>query len=138
MKSFTRKTTSPFGATGGIDITPLLDVVFQLLLFFILTSVLVQPGIELDLPESNQNNEVLEADLVISVDREGRIFFNDRILGLEEAESSLRSFAAQNGKGNVIVRVDSSAAYGKFFSILDASRNAGIKNLHLAHEYEGK
>jgi biopolymer transport protein ExbD len=132
MKSFARKT--PFGATTGVDITPLLDVVFQLLLFFILTSALVSPSIELDLPESNQSNEVLEADLVISVDREGRIFFNDRIVGLEEVESSLRSFAAQNGSRNVILRVDSAASYGNFFSVIDASRNAGIKNLHLAYE----
>jgi biopolymer transport protein ExbD len=130
MKPFARKKTEAV----GVDITPLLDVVFQLLLFFILTSALAQPGIELDLPESNQNNESLEADLVISVDKEGRIFFNDRIAGIEEVESVLRSFAAQNSNGNVIVRVDSAAAYGKFFFILDASRNAGIKNLHLAYE----
>jgi biopolymer transport protein ExbD len=130
MKPFTRKKPEAV----GIDITPLLDVVFQLLLFFILTSALVQPGIELDLPESNQSNEALEADLVISVDREGRVFFNDRIADIEEIESTLRSFAAQNSNGNVIVRVDRMAAYGNFFSILDASRNAGIKNLHLAYE----
>jgi biopolymer transport protein ExbD len=130
MKPFARKKT---GAVG-VDITPLLDVVFQLLLFFILTSALVQPGIELDLPESDQSNEALEADMVISVDKEGRVFLNDRILVLEEVESVLRSFAAQSSNGNVILRVDSTAAYGKFFSILDASRKAGIKNLHLAYE----
>jgi biopolymer transport protein ExbD len=130
MKPFTRKKTEAV----GVDITPLLDVVFQLLLFFILTSALVQPGIELDLPESNQSNEALEADLVISVDREGRFFFNNKIVGIEEVESVLRSFAAQNSKRNVILRVDSAAAYGNFFSILDASRNAGINNLHLAYE----
>jgi biopolymer transport protein ExbD len=130
MKPFARKKPE----TVGVDITPLLDVVFQLLLFFILTSALAQPSIELDLPESKQSNEVLEADLVISVDREGSVFFNDRRVSLEEVESSLRSFAGQNSNGNVIVRVDSAAAYGKFFSILDASRNAGIKNLHLAYE----
>jgi biopolymer transport protein ExbD len=132
VKSFARKTVQ----AAGVDITPLLDVVFQLLLFFILTSALVQPSIELDLPESNQNNEALEADLVISVDREGRVFFNDRIVGIEEVESSLRSFIAQNSNRNVILRVDNAAAYGNFFSILDASRNAGIKNLHLAYEEE--
>jgi biopolymer transport protein ExbD len=134
MKSFSRKTTPPFGAAAGVDITPLLDVVFQLLLFFILTSALVQPSIELDLPESGQNSEALEADLVISVDKEGRVFFNERMTGLEDVEAVMRSFAAQNSNGNVIVRVDSAASYGKFFSILDASRNAGIKNLHLAYE----
>jgi biopolymer transport protein ExbD len=130
MKSFARKTTQ----AAGVDITPLLDVVFQLLLFFILTSALVQPGIELDLPESGQNSEALEADLVISVDKEGRVFFNERMTVLEDVEAVMRSFAAQNSNGNVIVRVDSAASYGKFFSILDASRNAGIKNLHLAYE----
>ncbi|MDR2785188.1 MAG: biopolymer transporter ExbD [Treponema sp.] len=130
MKPFARKKTE----TAGVDITPLLDVVFQLLLFFILTSALVQPGIELDLPESDQNSEALEADLVISVDRDGRVFFNDRIVSLEEIEISLRSFTAQNSNGNVILRVDSTASYGSFFSILDASRNAGINNLHLAYE----
>jgi biopolymer transport protein ExbD len=130
MKPFARKKTE----TAAVDITPLLDVVFQLLLFFILTSALIQPSIELELPESNQSSEALEADLVISVDREGRIFLNDKIAGIEEVESVLRSFAAQNSNGNVIVRVDSAASYGRFFSILDASRNAGIKNLHLAYE----
>jgi biopolymer transport protein ExbD len=130
VKSFTRKAVQ----TAGVDITPLLDIVFQLLLFFILTSALAQPGIELELPESDQSNEALEADLVISVDREGRVFFNDLVVSLEEVEPSLRSFAAQNSDGNVILRVDNTASYGKFFSILDASRNAGINNLHLAYE----
>jgi biopolymer transport protein ExbD len=130
MKSFSRKTTQ----TAGVDITPLLDVVFQLLLFFILTSAMIQPSIELDLPESGESSEALEADLVISVDKEGRVFFNDRMIGLEDVEVTLRSFAVQNSNGNVILRVDSTASYGNFFSILDASRNAGINNLHLAYE----
>ncbi|MDR0584128.1 MAG: biopolymer transporter ExbD [Treponema sp.] len=130
MKPFARKKTE----TAGVDITPLLDVVFQLLLFFILTSALVQPGIELDLPESDQTSEALEADLVISVDRDGRVFFNDRVVSIEKIETSLRSFAAQNSNGNVLVRVDGAASYRNFFTILDASRNAGVKNLHLAYE----
>jgi biopolymer transport protein ExbD len=130
MKPFARKKSEE----AGVDITPLLDVVFQLLLFFILTSALVQPAIELDIPESDQNSEALEADLVISVDREGRVFINDRIVSLEEIAASLWSFTAQNSNGNVILRVDNLASYGNFFSILDVSRKAGIKNLHLAHE----
>jgi biopolymer transport protein ExbD len=130
MKSFARKKTE----AGGVDITPLLDVVFQLLLFFILTSALVQPGVELDLPESDQSNKALEADLIISVDKEGRVFFNDMMVNLEEIESSLRFFTTQNNDGTIILRVDNALPYGKFFSILDASRKAGIENLHLAYE----
>jgi biopolymer transport protein ExbD len=130
MKSFSRKTTQ----TAGVDITPLLDVVFQLLLFFILTSAMIQPSIELDLPESGKSSEALEADLVISVGKEGRVFFNDRLIGLEDIEAALRSFAAQNSNGNIILQVDSAVSYGNFFSILDASRNVGIENLRLAYE----
>jgi biopolymer transport protein ExbD len=132
MRSFTTKTAT----TTGVDITPLLDVVFQLLLFFILTSALVQPSIELDLPGSGQNSEALEADLLISVDKEGRVFFNDQPIRLEDVEAALRSFAARNSV--VMLRADSAASYGAFFAILDASRNAGIENLHLAYRDEEK
>lgn len=120
--------------TSGVDITPLLDIVFQLLLFFILTSALIQPNIELDLPESSQNSETTEADLIISADMEGNIFFNDKNVSPEEVEPLLRSFIGKNSNGVVVLQVDSALPYGNFFSILDASRSAGIKNLHLAHE----
>jgi biopolymer transport protein ExbD len=54
----------------------------------------------------------------------------------EEVEGAFRAFMARNSGGNVILRVDSAASYGSFFSILEASRKAGIKNLHLAYEEE--
>jgi biopolymer transport protein ExbD len=130
MKSFTKKTIQP----SGVDITPLLDIVFQLLLFFILTSALIQPNIELDLPKSNQNSETTEADLIITADKEGNIFFNAKNVSLEEVEPLLQSFIGQNSNGVVVLQVDSALPYGNFFSILDASRSVGIKNLHLAHE----
>jgi biopolymer transport protein ExbD len=132
MKSFARKTAQ----TAGVDITPLLDVVFQLLLFFILTSALAQPTIEIDLPESGRSSEYLEADLVISVDREGRIYVNDRNIALEKIEGSLKAFAARNSGGEVIFRADGALPYKNFFSILEASGNAGIENFHLAYEEE--
>lgn len=130
MKSFAAKTTQ----ASGVDVTPLLDIVFQLLLFFILTSALIQPNIELDLPESKQESETAEADLIISADKEGRIYFNDTPVSLEDVEPLLAEFAAHNTNGLVILRIDTAVPYGNFFPILDASSSAGIKNLHLAHE----
>jgi biopolymer transport protein ExbD len=132
MKSFSRKITQ----AAGVDITPMLDVIFQLLLFFILTSALVQPTIELDLPESSRSSEYLEADLVISADKEGRIYFNDRNVALEEVEPALRDFAARSSGGEVIFWADGALPYKSFFSILEASGSAGIENFHLAYEEE--
>jgi biopolymer transport protein ExbD len=94
----------------------------------------MQPNIELNLPESGQTSETVEADLVISIDKEGRIYFNDSNVLPKEVESLLRLFVEHNNSGIVILRVDSALPYSNFFSILDASRVAGIKNLHLAHE----
>ncbi|MDR0662827.1 MAG: biopolymer transporter ExbD [Spirochaetaceae bacterium] len=130
MKSFSRKTTAP----SDVNITPLLDIVFQLLLFFILTSALVQPAIDLDLPESSRSSDYLEADLVISADKEGRIYFNDRNIALSEVEPALRAFAARNSGGEVIFRADGVLPYKDFFAILEASGAAGIENFHLAYE----
>jgi biopolymer transport protein ExbD len=113
-----------------------LDVVFQLLLFFILTSALAQPTIEIDLPESSRSSEYLEADLVISADKEGRIYFNDRNITLEEVEPALRAFAARNTGGEVIFRADGALPYKNFFLILEASGSTGIENFHLAYEEE--
>ena len=132
MKSFSRKTTQ----SAEVNITPLLDIVFQLLLFFILTSALVQPVIELDLPESSQSSDYLEADLVISADREGRIYVNDRNVALEELEPALRAFAARNSGDEVIFRADGALPYKSFFAILEASGSAGIENFHLAYGEE--
>jgi biopolymer transport protein ExbD len=132
MKSFSRKTTQ----AGEVNITPLLDIVFQLLLFFILTSALAQPVIELDLPESSQSSDYLEADLVISADREGRVYVNDRNIALPELEPALRDFAALNSGGEVIFRADGALPDKNFFSILEASGAAGIENFHLAYEEE--
>jgi biopolymer transport protein ExbD len=132
MKSFARKTVQ----AGEVNITPLLDIVFQLLLFFILTSTLVQPSIELELPESSQSGGHLEADLVISADREGRIFFNDWNVAPEDVEPALRAFAVRNSGAEVIFRADGTLPYKDFFSILEASGSAGIENFHLAYEEE--
>ena len=132
MKSFSRKTAQ----SGEVNITPLLDIVFQLLLFFILTSALTQPVIELELPESGRSSEYLEADLVISADREGRIYVNDRNIAPAELEPALRAFAERNSGGEAVFRADGALPYKSFFSILEASGAAGIENFHLAYEEE--
>jgi biopolymer transport protein ExbD len=116
--------------------TPLLDIVFQLLLFFILTSAMLQPSLELELPQSNQQDENVEPDLIISIDKDDRLFLNDAPSNLVEAEQTLRALAADKPNSVVILRGDSALRYGKFFEVLDLARNAGIKTLNLAYEGE--
>ena len=130
MKSFLRRKE----AESSIDITPLMDIVFQLLLFFILTSAFLQPSLELEIPGSSQEREGAEADAVISVDAEGRIFLNGTPLLLPELEDHIRSLAEENPQAAVVFQGDRQASYGSFFAVLDAVRNTGIKTINLAHE----
>jgi biopolymer transport protein ExbD len=120
----------------GIDITPLMDIVFQLLLFFILTSAFIQPALSLDLPGSGREHEKPEADLLISLDREGRLFLNhhDTPLDPEELEEILRNFAAEKPEASLVIRGDRKVPYGSFFEVIDTARSAGVKTVSLAYE----
>jgi biopolymer transport protein ExbD len=132
MKPFLRRKPQ----SSGIDITPLMDIVFQLLLFFILTSAMLQPSLPLDLPGSPQKNEGTEADLVISIDAEGRIFLNDAPAPLEAVEPAIAALIREKPDAAVILRGDKLVQYGSFFEVLDTIRNGGIKTLSLAYEEE--
>jgi biopolymer transport protein ExbD len=130
MKTFLRRKAPSL----GIDITSLMDIVFQLLLFFILTSAMLQPSLPLELPGSSQEQSGTEADLVISVDAAGQVYFNDVPTDREALEPALRGFVSENPDGAVILRGDKQAGYGDFFTVLDIARNVGVRTLHLAYE----
>jgi biopolymer transport protein ExbD len=113
-----------------------MDIVFQLLLFFILTSAFLQPSLPLELPNSDREHEQSEADMVVSVDGNGRVFINEDLapVPIETIEPALRSLALEKPDAVVILRGDRQVRYGVFFEILDTIRNAGIKTVNLAYE----
>jgi biopolymer transport protein ExbD len=108
--------------------------VFQLLLFFILTSAMLQPSLLLDLPGSPRKNEGTEADMVISIDAGGRIFLNDVPASLETVDTAIAALIREKPGAAVILRGDRQVQYGSFFEVLDIIRNAGVKTLSLAYE----
>jgi biopolymer transport protein ExbD len=110
-----------------------MDIVFQLLLFFILTSAFLEPGLPLDLPRSSRENEQTETDMVISIDAEGQIFLNDVPVSLEAVEAAVSALAREKPGAGVILRGDQKVRYGGFFEVLDIIRIAGIKTISLAY-----
>jgi biopolymer transport protein ExbD len=134
MKPFLRRKPQ----SAGLDITPLIDIVFQLLLFFILTSAMLQPSLPLDLPGSPQKKEGTEADMVISIDAEGRIFLNDASASMETVERAIAVLIRDKPDAAVILRGDRLVQYGSFFEVLDAIRGAGVKTLSLAYEEQDR
>jgi biopolymer transport protein ExbD len=123
-----RRTSRP---PAPVDLTPLIDVVFQLLVFFLLTSAFINPGISVQLPDAETGERSDDVGISISVDRDGRVFIEQDEIPLEELESYL--LAAASGDPDVPVAIwgDAGVPYGTLVEILDTCRKAALTNVVL-------
>ncbi|NQT32393.1 MAG: biopolymer transporter ExbD [Candidatus Omnitrophica bacterium] len=116
---------------GQLDIAPLIDVVFLLLIFFMLTSSFVfQPGIRVNLPKA-VTSEVLQKELlVITLRADNGIFINERPVEGDELESRISLAARQDQP--LLIRADKKADLGKVIEIWDICRQADVKQINIA------
>jgi len=118
-----------------IDIAPLIDVVFQLLIFFMLTSsFIMQPGIKVNLPKAVTSEVIDEENIVITVSSENIIYVNDKIFFLAELKNLLRRFAKKNKP--VLIKSDRRASLGRVVEIWDTCRELGIRQVNIATNQE--
>ena len=127
MIKFERRTVP----AAGVDLTALIDVVFQLLVFFLLTSAFINPGIAVELPVAD-TGEVSEAYAVsVSIDPDGRIFIGDREVSLDDFQEEILKETADKPGATIVVWGDSAVAYGRFIRVLDICRGSGLKEVVL-------
>ena len=130
---------APKGKSGGpiadINITPLLDLAWVLLIIFILTTTALVQGIDLKLPESEKNEKEVPTEVAtVSVDRAGLVYLNDERIELPVLEEKLRVFKLANPDLPVILRADQALIYEKVVEVLDAIKKVPVENLALATE----
>ena len=123
----------------GLNITPLIDVVFQLLIFFMVASSLVKPNqIELDLPESTSGTKAAEQQTIVVTyritDGAAQITLNtDPIADVGELSDALRGIQtpADAQRPQVDVRIDKAVPYQNVIAVIDAIRDAGYPRFRL-------
>lgn len=116
---------------GYIDMAPLIDVVFQLLIFFMLTSNFVlQPGIKVSLPKAISSEVIRSENLVVTLSGQDLLFLNDQPTTIQQLVPQIRQ-AAQDNK-TVLLRADSSASLGRVVEIWDLCRESGIPQINIA------
>jgi biopolymer transport protein ExbD len=116
---------------GQLDIAPLIDVVFLLLIFFMLTSSYIfQPGIKINLPRAVTSEVIQEKNLVVTVSAEDSIYFNDRSVSLKQLRAYLEDAAADERP--VLIKADRKASLGKVVQIWDMSREVGLTQINIA------
>ena len=112
----------------GPDLTPMIDVVFLLLIFFLLTSYVILPSIQVNLPESETAlvNEPAELSLTITEDR--RLYLNDEAISENRLEEALRAIFSRNPNG-IVIQSDRRVPFGFVVEIMDLTKRAGAENI---------
>ncbi|MFH1656064.1 MAG: biopolymer transporter ExbD [Candidatus Omnitrophota bacterium] len=131
---FTRHTKLEHGL-GQIDIAPLIDVVFQLLIFFMLTSSFIfQPGIKVNLPKSVTSDVIQKESVVITVSSENVIYLNNSVVTMTELRKEL-VYAAKK-QNPLLIKSDRRASLGRIVEIWDLCREMGISKINIATDQE--
>ncbi len=121
----------PRNSNGIIDIAPLVDTVFNLLIFFALSLNFVStPGIQVNLPQSSAQEirrEEQELRVVIKPQRE--LYLNEAPLGMDELGVRFRKAALADPKTQVLIQADEAVSHGSVVSVMDLARSAGLQRL---------
>lgn len=116
---------------GQLDIAPLIDVVFLLLIFFMLTSSYIfQPGIKINLPKAVTSEAIHEQNLIITINDKDLIYLNNRPLTLKQLKSHLKNAATEDRP--LLIKADRKASLGKVVQIWDMCREAGLTQINIA------
>ncbi len=116
---------------GQLDIAPLIDVVFLLLIFFMLTSNFVfQPGIKVTLPKAITSEVISSENLVVTVTGQDLLFLNDKPITVTELVSKLKE--AHQESRSLLLKADTNASLGRVVEIWDLCRELGIPQINIA------
>jgi biopolymer transport protein TolR len=114
-----------------INIVPFVDVMLVLLVIFMITAPILQSGIEVDLPKTKTVKEINEVRLIITMDRAQRLYLNDQPVNIHQLGDAVRAKSRDASNQAVYVRCDETVPFGSFTTVVDALRQAGIKNVNV-------
>jgi biopolymer transport protein ExbD len=121
------------GRGAIINITSLIDVMFLLLIFIMVTSTFKdQPAIDLSLPRSSSAEDTVVAPTVVYLTRDGRLFLDNVEVAPEQLASRLRQLQAATGEDRIVLRADEHAEHGAVVGLIDLIKESGYRRVSLA------
>lgn len=129
--AFTNSSGKTQSSLAEINVTPLVDVVLVLLIIFMITAPVLQSGIEVNVPKTKTVKEITEERMVISIDKQQRVYLGNDAVNINEIGDKLRRKIRDPQNQYVYVRADENVPFGAFATVMDAVKQSGITNVSI-------
>lgn len=128
------------GAFGGgeeeeatIDLTPMLDVVFIMLIFFIVTaSFIKEAGIDVSRPEAGTLDKIPEANILIAISPSDEIWIDKKQVDPRFVKAQIERLHAENPKGSIVIQADEDSTNEALTVVMEAAKQAGVSNVAIS------
>ncbi|HIF9370938.1 TPA: ExbD/TolR family protein [Photobacterium damselae] len=118
-----------------IDLTSMLDIVFIMLIFFIVTSSFVrESGVEVNRPQASHTVSQKDAGIFIAITSANDIYIDKRIVDAERVQATIEHMLVDQPDASLVIQADEHAYNGTVVKVMDAAKGAGVKNIALAAE----
>ena len=118
---------------AAVDLTPMLDVVFIMLIFFIVTTSFVkEAGIDVNKPKAAQAQKKPTATIFIAIRPNGEIHMDKRVVDIERVSATIEKMLAESPTDTVIIQADREAKHGVVVKVMDQIKAAGIDKISIA------
>ncbi|MGF1804713.1 biopolymer transporter ExbD [Aliivibrio sifiae] len=118
-----------------IDLTSMLDIVFIMLIFFIVTSSFVrESGVEVNRPQASNVTSQKDAGIFVGINASNDIYIDKRIVDVERVQATLEHLLLEQPDASLVIQADEHAYNGTVVKVMDAAKGAGVKQIALAAE----
>jgi biopolymer transport protein ExbD len=121
----------------AVDLTPMLDVVFILLIFFIVTASFVkEAGIDVNRQRASTAAPQETGNVFVAISAEGDVWIDKRRVDVRAVRANIERLHAENPQGGVVIQADKDSKNSVMVQVLDAAKQAGVDNVSIAAEVE--
>ncbi len=129
------RTHNNSNAESEVNLTPMLDVVFIMLIFFVVTSSFVkESGVEINRPNANTAQQQESANILVAIRPNGEIWIDNRAVDIRAVRANIERLRAELPESAVVIQGDKNAQIGSLVRVMDQVRLAGITHVAIAAE----
>lgn len=118
----------------GLNLTPLIDIIFLLLIFLMLSATTMQysTSIKVNLPKAASDSSVIKKNIIITVNEKDRIYVDGKTINRNSLYGSLKNIWDKNKDATVIIEADKKSTHGTVVFVMDQCRRAGFENFAIS------